>query len=96
MNPAATYRPPARSRFEKVMDISAGGMRVLAPDCLEAGDRLPLELQLPDGIRIELWAEVAWTQPPRELGAGCESGLRFTDIPDYDRQRLARIPTLPG
>ena len=79
------------------MDISPGGMRVFAPDCLEAGERLPLELRLPDGASIELWAEVAWTDPL--LGAippGCESGLRFTDIPDHHRHRLAQIAPTPA
>ncbi len=86
------YRPARASRFERVVDISAGGMRVLAPECLEAGERLPLELRMPDGASIELWAEVAWTDSRLgELPPGCECGLRFTDIPDHHRRRLASI-----
>ena len=53
------YRPARASRFDRVVDISAGGMRVFAPECLEAGERLPLEIRMPDGASIELWAEVA-------------------------------------
>jgi Tfp pilus assembly protein PilZ len=79
-----------------VLDISAGGMRVLAPDCLETGERLPLELRMPDGASIEVWAEVAWTDPSRDDLTGCESGLRFTDIPDYHRLRLAALQPLPA
>jgi c-di-GMP-binding flagellar brake protein YcgR len=94
--PPVTYRPPQASRFQQVLDISAGGMRVFAPDCLERGERLPLELRLPDGGSIELWAEVAWTDPfAREPAPGCESGLRFTDIPDHQRMRLASIRPQP-
>ena len=39
-----------------VIDISPGGIRVIARDCMEAGERLPLELRLPDGVVIEIWA----------------------------------------
>jgi c-di-GMP-binding flagellar brake protein YcgR len=94
--PPVSYRPPTQSRFQKVLDISAGGMRVIAPDCLEAGERLPLELKMPDGGSIELWAEVAWTDPASDDLSGCESGLRFTDIPDYHRLRLASLQPLPA
>jgi c-di-GMP-binding flagellar brake protein YcgR len=93
-SPPVTYRQPAQSRFQRVIDISAGGMRVVAPDCLETGERLPLELRMPDGGSIELWAEVAWTDPTDDDLDGCESGLRFTDIPDYHRLRLASLQTL--
>lgn len=96
-NDQVTYRPPTRSRFERVMDISPGGMRVFAPDCLETGERMPLELRLPDGVSIELWAEVAWSDPLLgEIPPGCESGLRFTDIPDHQRHRLALIAPTPA
>jgi hypothetical protein len=94
-SPPVTYRQPAQPRFQKVIDISAGGMRVIAPECLETGERLPLELKMPDGASIELWAEVAWTDPGDDLD-GCESGLRFTDIPDYHRLRLASLQPLPA
>jgi hypothetical protein len=96
MAPPVTYRPPAQARFQKVLDISAGGMRVIAPDCLEEGERLPLELKMPDGGSIELWAEVAWTDPGSDDLSGCQSGLRFTDIPDYHRIRLASLQPLPA
>jgi PilZ domain len=95
-SPPVSYRQPTQSRFQKVIDISAGGMRVLAPDCLETGERLPLELRMPDGGSIELWAEVAWTDPAVDDLTGCESGLRFTDIPDYHRLRLASLQPLPA
>lgn len=95
MAPPVSYRPPSQPRFQRVLDISAGGMRVVAPDCLEEGERLPLELKMPDGGSIELWAEVAWTDPASDDLAGCQSGLRFTDIPDYHRLRLALLQPLP-
>ncbi|TMD06756.1 MAG: PilZ domain-containing protein [Chloroflexi bacterium] len=86
------FRPPQAPRFEMVIDISPGGIRVIARDCMEAGERLPLELRLPDGVVIEIWAEVAWSDPDAiSSGPGCETGLRFTDIPDHSRWRLARI-----
>ena len=92
--PPVTYRQPTQPRFQKVLDISAGGMRVLVPECPEAGERMPLELMMPDGGSIELWAEVAWTAPSRDGLTGCEAGLRFTDIPDYHRLRLASLQPL--
>lgn len=79
-----------------MLDISAGGMRVFTPECLEAGERLPLELKMPDGGSIDLWAEVAWTKPSIDGTGGCEAGLRFTDIPDYNRLRLASLQALPA
>ena len=39
MNPAATYRPPRRSRFERVMDISPGTLELLAEELRREAER---------------------------------------------------------
>lgn len=73
-------------------DISLGGMRVFSDEAFGIHSRLELDVMLPDGSAVRVWAEVVWVG---ELGPGAHSkfevGLRFTDIAEQDVQRLASV-----
>lgn len=67
-------------------------MRVLSDDALQVGDRLELDLLPAAGDPIRIWATVVWmeTLTPGSVAA-FEVGLRFQDVLDEDRQRLAAM-----
>jgi len=74
------------------VDVSAAGMRVPSDEPLQPGDRFELDLLPPGDSPIRLWAMVAWVESlPAGADALYEVGLRFIDIADQDRQRLASL-----
>lgn len=69
-----------------------GGMRVYSDERFETGQRLDLDVLLPDESVVRCWAEVVW------IGAAAQGdrvrfdvGLKFTDIEPADLQRLAQV-----
>ena len=58
-------------------------MRVLAPDCLEAGERLPLELKMPDGG----W-DVALALPERPDPVFANISVKAADVTGDGRPEL--------
>ena len=89
------YRPAGLRLFHHrrstAGDIGAGGMRVYSDEGLHLGERLELELLLPDHRWIRVWVRVVWVTPADGVEANYELGLQFTDIADQDRQRLASV-----
>jgi Tfp pilus assembly protein PilZ len=77
-------------------DISLGGMRVFSDETFTVGDRLDLEVFLPDGAAVRVWVLVVWVT---KLESGAESkfevGMQFTDIGEADVQRLASVLSRP-
>ncbi|MBL8958180.1 MAG: PilZ domain-containing protein [Myxococcaceae bacterium] len=75
-----------------VGDISMGGIRVYTDDKHKTGDRLELELFLPDGESITLDTTVVWVD---ELASGTpasfELGLKFQDVAEADRAKLEAV-----
>ena len=73
-------------------DISLGGARILSDDDFEIGQRLDLDVLLPDGSTVRCWGEVVWLTP---LGNGAPArydvGVKFTDMDRLDVQRLATV-----
>jgi hypothetical protein len=64
-------------------------MRLLADVEFKAGDRLELELSLPDQARVRCTAEVVWAQRLSEgTPAACEVGVKFASILGEDMLRL--------
>lgn len=71
-------------------DVSLGGMRVYSDELFSVGNRLDLDVLLPDDKPVRCWAEVVWVG---ELGpegpAKFDIGLKFIDMAENDVQRLA-------
>jgi hypothetical protein len=69
----------ARDKGDAI-DISQGGLRIYADDPMSPGDRLEIELFLPDGSTVECEVEIVWVE---ELTMGqparFDMGLRFLD-----------------
>jgi DNA-binding response OmpR family regulator len=66
-----------------VLDVSAGGMDILAAQPLASAALVHFAVELPPGTQVEGDAEVAWSS------ANGQSGLRFLDVPNDMRERLA-------
>ena len=79
-------------RGGETQDIGLGGARVFADEDMRPGTPLELELLLlPDGS-IVCKAEVAWSEPlPADAPARFDIGLRFTEVSDGDKARLASV-----
>ena len=97
-----SVRPPgeaAAGSWMSTRDISAGGMRLLSDRALVKGDRLELEVLLPDGSWLRVTTKVAWSVK-LDVGstAEYEVGLRFTELTPADMQRLKPLlpPPPPG
>jgi len=84
---------PARPEvFHRFLDISIGGMRVLSGRDWKAGDLFELEIRFPLGAPLSATVEVVWTRRVEfEASITNEVGLRFTDLSDYDRSRIASL-----
>ncbi len=67
-------------------------MCVFSDQEFDVGNRLDLDVLLPEGTSVRCWADVVWVV---ELAAGdgaqYEVGLKFTDVAPTDLQRLARV-----
>lgn len=75
-----------------VEDISLGGVRVYSDDRHKPGDRLELELWLPDGDSITLDTTVVWVDPLEgQNPARFEIGLKFVDVKTSDLARLEAV-----
>jgi hypothetical protein len=75
-----------------VQDISMGGVRVYSDDRHAVGERLELELWLPDGEGITLDTTVVWVENlPGAEPARFEIGLKFVDVAAADLERLSGV-----
>jgi c-di-GMP-binding flagellar brake protein YcgR len=80
------------SQTQKPQDISLGGMRIYSDDDVKKGTRLELELFLPDTSSVVCRVEVVWVDKLGPAGlAKYDVGLKFIDISDKDRARLADV-----
>jgi uncharacterized protein (TIGR02266 family) len=92
---APVYWRPAglpffRRRRTSTQDL--GGALVCLDETLEEGDRLEIEVFLPDRSSVVCKAEVAWVDRlPAGALARFEVGLRFTVIAPDDRERLSAV-----
>jgi len=70
----------------KILDISAGGMRVR---CKQPPERLVSVVIRVEDTNIELDAKIVWM---RKVGfRKFDAGLKFLDVSDYQRQMLVRM-----
>ena len=87
-------RPRGRPLFarRRATDISLGGVRVYADEAPATGDRLELELFLPDETALVCLAEVVWVEPlPDGSPARFDVGARFVKLSASDHARLATV-----
>lgn len=76
----------------KAQDISLGGVRVYTDDRHVPGDRLELELWLPDGESMMLDTTVVWVDALEHAEpARFEVGLKFVDVAEGDLKRLEAV-----
>jgi hypothetical protein len=94
VNVSVFCRPIGKPLFGKRLatDVSLGGVRLYADEPAAVGDRLALELFLPDGQEIECRVEVVWVE---ELPAGgparFDVGLKFLEIKPETRAQLSLV-----
>ena len=65
-----------------VLDVSTGGMDVLAAKPVASSSLAVVLFELPDNLRVEANAEVAWSTPTGQIG------LRFLDMDSKIREQL--------
>lgn len=88
--PAGHYRGTGRELTEcKVLDISAGGARVLSREVYVAGDRFQLEASLLPGERpFNVTCQVL--RVTQRNGFKFEYGCKFENLSEQEQQRLLR------
>ena len=76
----------------QAIDISLGGMRIYSDDPVKLGSLLELDLFLPDHAGCTCKAEVVWVEElPPGAPALYDVGLRFTELAEADKARLAGV-----
>jgi hypothetical protein len=94
VNVSVFCRPIGKALFGKrrATDVSLGGIRLYADEPATVGDRLALELFLPDGREIQCRVEIVWVE---ELPAGgparFDLGLKFLEIEPEVRAQLSAV-----
>jgi Tfp pilus assembly protein PilZ len=69
-----------------VLNISEGGISVQAAAVLEAGETLPISLEIPKvRNRVEVQAEIVWLGASRK-----EAGLRFVDLEESTLKKIRK------
>jgi c-di-GMP-binding flagellar brake protein YcgR len=98
------YRPSGlkllralRRGKERAVDISLGGVRIYSDDQLEPGDRLELDLFLPDDTTLSTKGQVVWVHElPPGSPARFDVGVRFDAMDDAEQARLAEVLETEG
>ena len=88
------YRTMTSSPAERrqAVNSSKGGVRLYADHPHALGERLELELFLPDHAALTCGAEVVWMEAlPMDAPARFEVGVKFVRISPEDQARLAAI-----
>jgi c-di-GMP-binding flagellar brake protein YcgR len=76
----------------RAIDLSLGGIRLYADDLLAEGDRLELELFLPDETQLICRVEVVWVENlPANAPARFDVSIKFEEISARDRYRLSAL-----
>ncbi len=94
INAPVFCRPTGTPFFgrRKAVDVSLGGLRVYADDAPKTGDRLELELFLPDQSEVTCTVEVVWVEAlPEGAPARFDVGAKFVAIGAAERERLQSV-----
>jgi c-di-GMP-binding flagellar brake protein YcgR len=83
---------------DRAVDISQGGLRVYCDVAMSPGERLELELFLPDTSTVECQVEIVWVEQLTAAGAPArfDMGLRFLDLEAAPLERLSAVLTESG
>jgi len=87
-------RPIGKPLFGKrrATNVSLGGIRLYTDEPAAVGDRLALELFLPEGREIECSVEVVWVEElPSRGPARFDVGLKFLEIEPEVRTQLSAV-----
>ena len=89
---------PTRSPYTgRVVDISAGGLRLICDRPVELGERVDVAVNLPARtIPYQLPGRVVWVKP---ASSGSECGVQFLDLsPDqrYELDEIVQFLMRPG
>jgi c-di-GMP-binding flagellar brake protein YcgR len=96
VNAPVFCRPIGRPIFSRrrAADVSQGGMRLYADEAPGVGERLEIELFLPDESEMLCRVEVVWVD---ELGEGeparYDVGVKFVDVSAEAQARLSVVLT---
>ena len=83
---------PLAARGDLLVDIGLGGVRVYSDEPMEPGDRLEMELRLPDRSTMTFLSEVVWIQElPEDAPAAYDVGFQFLDLAPEDVQALEAV-----
>ena len=85
-------RPTGKPFFgrRRALDVSSGGMRIYADEVYTVGDRLELDLFLPDHTELTCRVEVVWVEAlAADAPARFDIGVKFVEPSEVDRQRLS-------
>lgn len=94
VNAPVFCRPVGKPLFgrRQVADASLGGLRLYADEPPNPGDRLELELFLPEGQEVTCTVEVVWVDDlPEGSPARHDVGVKFVNIAEKDRQHLSAV-----
>jgi Tfp pilus assembly protein PilZ len=85
-------RPARLSLKVAPVDVGLGGLRVYTDEAFKVGERLEIELFLPDESTLVCVAKVAWVKELEATAAAkFDLGLQFLEVPDDARARLAAV-----
>lgn len=91
-SPVFTRPAPIRTTLIRVANISLGGVRVYSDVRQRLGSKLEIELFLPDETSLSCLVEVAWvSDPPADVPAKYEVGMRFIEVPAGGLHRLEEV-----
>lgn len=90
---APIYCRPARltSPRSPLVNIGLGGIRVYSDKTFKVGERLEIELFLPDNASMTCNVKVVWLNPLDGSTAKYDVGLQFLEVESNDLRRLAGI-----
>ncbi len=89
-------RPLGKALFgsRRATDVSTGGLRLYTDESSSVGDRLELELFLPDQTEISCNVEVVWVETlPEGAPARYDMRVRFSEIAPGAQARLSSVLT---
>ena len=86
-SPTDDYAPK-----KQVFDIGLGGVKIQSDYRLQVGERLNIDLHLPDESSLRCHAKVMWLESTANNGhSSFNMGLQFVEVTQEDLQRLAAI-----